>query len=199
MRGHPYKLYQQFSNCTSRSRSPHSSQNVLSRFSSLHKLKSSLKTIDRCLLCAYRRPFVIGVLMFMIICVWKFYWILLGYYLRGFSAWLSCYLVFLPCFICICRERVEYARQRHQMYRKKQFNGWYEYVDRLTAAAALALSQRWWEPVTRTNCRKTARQFNSSLTFRVESNSTEGNCRWQCDNRIYASDSYVWSLSALHC
>ena len=53
-RGHSYKLYQQFSNCTSRSK--FFSERVIMlwnslpgdrvNFSSLHKLKSSLKSID---------------------------------------------------------------------------------------------------------------------------------------------------------
>jgi len=74
-RGHSYKLYQQFSICTSRSNSEYvvtlwnSLPGDRVNFTILHKFKSSLKSIDLCLLFTDPYLFPACVIMFMAIFV----------------------------------------------------------------------------------------------------------------------------------
>jgi len=69
-------------------------------------------------------------------------------------------------------------------------------VDRLTSrASSRVLSIRWWESATRTDCRRTVRQFNSSRAFSSQKQQQCG--RRQCDNRTSTSSRDLRSLSAL--
>ena len=107
-RGH-YKFYQQFSNCTSRSK--FFSETVVTlwnslpwdrvNFSSLHKFQSSLKSIDLI------KSLVHWSLSVPSLCdyVHGYFYVfndLMGFRKCSYSAWLSCSLMFLLCFYCLC-------------------------------------------------------------------------------------------------
>ena len=98
-RGHSYKLYQQFSNCTSRSK--FFSECVVTlwnslpgdrvNFSSLHKFKSSLKSTDL--------MFLVHCSQLVLLCSWLFLclYILMGFRKCSHSAWLPAVL----CSYCV--------------------------------------------------------------------------------------------------
>jgi len=65
-------------------------------------LKSSLKSIDLCLLCTDPYSFSVCVNMFMAIFVFVCLYVLMSFRKCSYSAWLSRSPMFLLCFYCLC-------------------------------------------------------------------------------------------------